>query len=108
MALSYYTPHKTINARNPASKPILLAGALEGHVLVKNTNHSLPLKSPKLLSVFGYDAIAPPANNVEAASFGPWSLGTESELSYLPILGTGPAPQIAINGTIITGGMILA
>ncbi|KAJ5595657.1 hypothetical protein N7450_002115 [Penicillium hetheringtonii] len=37
----------------------MVTRAVEGHVLVKNTNNALPLKSPKLISVFGYDA-APP------------------------------------------------
>ena len=31
--------------------------AIEGHVLVKNVNNALPLRSPKTLSIFGYDAI---------------------------------------------------
>lgn len=53
-----YTP---VNARDPASKPILLQGALEAHVLVKNSG-ILPLKQPKMLSIFGYDAISPPGN----------------------------------------------
>lgn len=108
MPLNYYTPHTTINARDPASKPVLLDGALEGHVLVKNTNHALPLKKPKLLSIFGYDAAAPPANDVLRADqfFGAWALGTESMLDYQVFFQSGPAPQIAINGTIISGGKL--
>lgn len=52
-------PHKQIIGKSPDSKSVLLQSAVEGHVLVKNTNNALPLKSPKLISVFGYDA-APP------------------------------------------------
>jgi beta-glucosidase len=106
MPLSYDAPHKTVNARDPASKPVLLNGALEGHVLVKNTNNALPLNKPKLISIFGYDAAAPPANNVPSASqsFGAWSLGGESLWGWLPFFSSGAPPQIAINGTIISGG----
>lgn len=49
-------PHKQVIGKSPDSKPILLQGAIEGHVLVKNTDSALPLKSPKMVSVFGYDA----------------------------------------------------
>lgn len=51
--------HRYIEAKNPASKPILFNGAVEGHVLVKNEGNVLPLKSPRLLSVYGYDAKTP-------------------------------------------------
>lgn len=56
MASSYDAPHQIVDARDPNNKPILLQGAVEGHVLVKNVNNTLPLKSPRLLSVFGYSA----------------------------------------------------
>lgn len=58
-------PHRVVDARNASSKPTLLAGATEGHVLVKNTNGALPLKSSetKLISMFGYSAKAPNVNN---------------------------------------------
>lgn len=54
--------HVFVNAVNPSSKQILLDAAIEGHVLVKNTNGSrgLPLNKPQLVSVFGYDAVTPP------------------------------------------------
>jgi beta-glucosidase len=74
--------HAIVNARDPASKPIILDGAIEGHVLVKNANASLPLKSPKLLSIFGYDAVAPPGMDIGTPEnfFAPFTLGFESEL----------------------------
>ncbi|KAL4936770.1 putative beta-glucosidase M [Aspergillus oleicola] len=51
-------PHEAVIATSPDAKPVLLQAAIESHVLVKNTNNALPLKSPKLISVFGYDAYA--------------------------------------------------
>ena len=106
MPAKYYDPHVTINARDPSSKPVLIDGAMEGHVLVKNTNNALPLNSPKMISIFGYDAQAPPANDIESASqvFGAWTVGGESILDYAGFFSPLPPPQIAINGTIISGG----
>ncbi|KAL4813306.1 putative beta-glucosidase M [Aspergillus spinulosporus] len=51
--------HQAVIATSQEAKPVLLQAAIESHVLVKNTNGALPLKSPKLISVFGYDAYAP-------------------------------------------------
>ena len=109
MPLDYTAPHTPIYARDPASKPILLDGAMEGHVLVKNINSSLPLKSPKLLSIFGYDAVAPPALDIGAASnpLSVFAFGYEPELSgYVPFISTGPSPPTAPNGTLISGGKL--
>ncbi|KAJ6110171.1 beta-glucosidase M [Penicillium sp. IBT 16267x] len=61
--------HQAIIATSQAAKPILLQSAIEGHVLVKNTNKALPLKSPKLISVFGYDAYTPMSMDL-STSFG--------------------------------------
>ena len=71
-------PHAAADARNPASKPTIFQGAVEGHVLVKNINNALPLKRPKPLSLFGYDAYAPLRNDPPASDFGKWSLGLQS------------------------------
>jgi hypothetical protein len=57
-------PHTPVNGKAPGSKANILQGAIEGHVLVKNTNNALPLKEPALLSIFGYDAPAQTAYNV--------------------------------------------
>lgn len=46
-------PHKYVDAKDPAAKSSLLRQAIEGHVLVKNVNNSLPLIKPRTLSVFG-------------------------------------------------------
>ncbi|KAJ5889003.1 beta-glucosidase M [Penicillium taxi] len=53
------TPHQQVIGKSSDTKAILLQSAVEGHVLVKNTDSTLPLKSPKLVSVFGYDAQSP-------------------------------------------------
>lgn len=52
-------PHKIVDGRDPAAAPVLLNGAIEGHVLVKNTKNTLPFKSPRMLSLFGYSAKTP-------------------------------------------------
>lgn len=99
MPFSITSPHVAVNAKNPASKQVLLDLAIEGHVLVKNVNNALPLKSPQLLSIFGYDAKAPGQNDV--GSF--WQGGQESSGSIT----TNPfdvGGRIAANGTIISGG----
>ncbi|OJJ87957.1 glycoside hydrolase family 3 protein, partial [Aspergillus glaucus CBS 516.65] len=48
--------HQRIIAKYPAERETLLQSAIEGHVLVKNVEGALPLQTPQLLSVFGYDA----------------------------------------------------
>jgi beta-glucosidase len=55
MPLDMTEPHVRVDANDPAYKQILLDGAIEGHVLVKFIKNALPLKPPKLLSLFGYD-----------------------------------------------------
>lgn len=67
-------------------------GAVAGHVLVKNVNHSLPLGKPKMLSIFGYDAAAPPTKNVDSA----FNSGSESVKQGVTV--------IAQQGTLISGG----
>jgi beta-glucosidase len=103
----FYTPHPPVYARDPSSKQFLIDGALEGHVLVKNVNSALPLKKPKLLSVYGYDAPSPLEMNVGGPNdfIGEtWVYGYESVLDYIPFISGTPPPQIAFNGTIISGG----
>lgn len=53
------TPHQRVIGYSPASKETRIQSAIEGHVLVKNKNQALPLRNPRLLSVFGYDAKGP-------------------------------------------------
>ncbi|KAL5315406.1 hypothetical protein ACEPPN_016273 [Leptodophora sp. 'Broadleaf-Isolate-01'] len=78
--------HVFLDAKVSSSKQVLLDSAIEGHVLVKNTNGSLglPLQKPKLVSVFGYDAASPRKN--------PSSEGPPDHTSQI------------INQTMIVGG----
>ena len=105
MPLDFSAPRTPIYARDPASQPVLLNGALEGHVLVKNINQTLPLNKPKLVSVFGYDAYAPAAVDPGEAN-GLYEYGYESQYAFEAFASTGPSPAIAINGTMISGGEV--
>lgn len=108
-------PHRIVDARNASSKPTLLAGATEGHVLVKNTGGTLPFKSSetKTISIFGYSAKAPNVNNWVAppagAAFTQWTGGvqsanyTEFHLGFFGDLSLQYS-AIAPNGTLISGG----
>ncbi|KAI1122357.1 glycoside hydrolase superfamily [Nemania abortiva] len=86
-------PHRKVIAKSPSNKDVLLQGAIEGHVLLKNDNGALPLKSPKLISLFGYSAKAYDAYTPDSEG---WNLGYQPAVS--------PYEQIAPNGTMITGG----
>ena len=106
------TPHKRVNARDPAAKQTILAGAVEGHVLVKNTG-VLPLKSPVLLGIFGYAASTPPRNNPSSSFVGQyeWSLGVQTSgvdplqaLLGAAIAGTNRSAAYAPAGTLFYGG----
>ncbi|KAI0153618.1 Cel3e-like protein [Pestalotiopsis sp. NC0098] len=96
-------PHDLVDARIPESEPILLEGAIAGHVLVKNANEALPLKEkPKMLSMFGHDATIPRAKNTDTV----FQLGyfSSPEMAQA-VLGTEQHfDQAAKGGTIIVGG----
>lgn len=109
MPRSLTEPHTIVDARNTSFKQTLLDGAIEGHVLVKNTNNALPLNQPRLLSVFGYSATQPGQYNVEPPGGSVWTYGAQSTDPLVVIQGfvgnlTYPYPQIAINGTLFCGG----
>ncbi|KAI1410715.1 glycoside hydrolase family 3 protein [Hypoxylon sp. FL1857] len=95
-------PHQRVIAKSPSSKEILIQGAIESHVLVKNTNNALPLKSPKLISLFGYSAKSFDQYTPWA---GGWNGGQES-LAPVDLVQNGVEShtQIAANGTLISGG----
>ncbi|KAI9172450.1 putative beta-glucosidase M [Paramyrothecium foliicola] len=104
-------PHDIVDARNPRARDTLFEGAVEGHVLVKNTKNTLPLRSPKMLSVFGYSAKSPdqyaPAGD-DMTSYA-WTFGAESSDPREVQAGFGGVPDanystIAEKGTIIHGG----
>lgn len=104
-------PHDVVDARNISSQQVLLDGAIEGHVLLKNKNAALPLNKPKMLSVFGYSAKSPDQWNYKSnGGVAAWTFGGES--SYL---GRDTAAgfsghyyeafsDIAPNGTLFCGG----
>lgn len=102
-------PHTKVIGWDKSYRDVVYQGAVEGHVLVKNANNALPLKSPQLISVFGYSAKTPDAyglsaNGWNAGVFPLWAgdLSTESfdNGTYSVTHGSG----IARNGTILTGG----
>lgn len=118
--VSLLEPHAQVDARNPKSKPTLFQTAVEGHVLVKNANASLPLRHPRFLSLFGYDALPAAGNNIDDVSFGGWAMGYTNSLTYpngsaannetlhaMFLSSTDPisrGPGVALNGTLFTGG----
>jgi beta-glucosidase len=110
LAASLTKPHTLVDARDPASKRTILQAAVEGHVLLKNTGNILPLRSPKLLSLFGFDASAPLTNNPTDLAVSRWALGANSlassDASLLAAFatGSGSLAQAATKGTLITGG----
>ncbi|EON66750.1 hypothetical protein W97_05996 [Coniosporium apollinis CBS 100218] len=109
LAPNLLLPHRIVDARDPSARPVILQGAIEGHVLVKNTNNTLPLRSPKLLSLYGYDAKSPDFNT-PGPGFNPWSFGLQSHNVNSVICGffgrgvCPPFAPIAQNGTFIVGG----
>ncbi|KAJ5985542.1 hypothetical protein N7499_008174 [Penicillium canescens] len=110
MPYSVITPHKRVDARDPAARPVILQGAVEGHVLVKN-NHALPLKKPQVLSVFGYSAATYKTSVPSTSGLGSWALGYQSTdvQQIMAAIGRNEGhlvelQSIAINGTIIMGG----
>lgn len=101
-------PHEVISAISPEARATIFQGAVEGIVLVKNHNNTLPLKQPKILSLFGYDAQAPRKNTPEGPNT-KYSLGfqsvnvTDEEMQGL-FLGIGELPGAARLGTLVSGG----
>ncbi|KAK7745133.1 glycoside hydrolase 3 [Diatrype stigma] len=97
-------PHEAIDARVPESRPIIMEGAIAGHVLVKNQNDALPFKGPlKMISVYGYDATVPATKNTDTL----FQLGYNSQPELgQAVLGTEGIrfDQAAKGGTIVTGG----
>ncbi|KAI1075408.1 glycoside hydrolase superfamily [Whalleya microplaca] len=108
-------PHKVVDARNASAKPTLFDAAVEGHVLVKNIDGSLPLDSSrmKLISLFGYSAKAPNQNTPPSPdypyTFAPWEVGaqaaniTEVNSGWFGNLNITYS-DIAPNGTLVSGG----
>lgn len=108
-------PHEVVDARDASAKTVLKQGAVEGHVLVKNTKETLPLKAPKMLAIFGYSAKATdrygpaPSTATSNEKYG-WTLGLQATnatgimLAFMSTSTDEVLPDIAINGTIFSGG----
>lgn len=115
LAPSHLRPHPYIDARDPKDDATILQGAIEGHVLVKNINGALPLRRPRMMSIYGYDA-KNPNSNTPGQGFSGWSTGLQSQNYLSVVCGFGPGygpdgsegcpPFLPIgpNGTLITGG----
>ncbi|KAG6115602.1 hypothetical protein E4U13_002632 [Claviceps humidiphila] len=107
MPYSVLEPHEPVEGRDRKDRPTLLSGAMEGHVLVKNTKGALPLRSPRSISVFGYsarsaDVLAPSADEV---SFDMWRYGQTSMGVGQAVEGLlGNAQPAATKGTLMGGG----
>lgn len=105
-------PHPIVNALTRDAKPAIYDGAVEGHVLVKNTKNALPLRSPKLISVFGYDAKTPDSYmpNGNFIFSNPFMIGYEPAVFQLEdafsstILNEPYDYPVAFNGTLNVGG----
>ena len=121
MPIDLLAPHELVNARDPSSNDVILQGAVEGHVLVKNVNNALPLQKPRFISMFGYDAYAYLQNTPTGGTgFAKWQFGLENTQTILGdgdfnntlllevFLSSAPydtlVPGVALNGTLISGG----
>ncbi|TKA74388.1 hypothetical protein B0A55_04514 [Friedmanniomyces simplex] len=99
-------PHNYTDAKDLASKSSLLQQALEGHVLVKNTNGALPLKHPKVLSIFGYDAVQQSSfvpDSLFPQSWEAIGLGTQQSMGIASNAPVQDPPEVQ-NGTLVVGG----
>lgn len=105
-------PHTFVNALTRDAKPTIYEGAVEGHVLVKNIKNALPLVSPKLISVFGYDAKAPDMYMPDGLSLtsNPYDIGYGPAIFQLgdafssTVINEPYDYQVAFNGTLSVGG----
>jgi beta-glucosidase len=107
-----------VDARDSAANPTLFQSAVEGHVLLKNTNNALPFNKPAVLSLFGYDAIGGLNSSSDDELAYPYGLtntnkytngdlftGLDADLFMAETKDYGSAgPDVALGGTLITGG----
>ncbi|KAG5982219.1 hypothetical protein E4U55_002181 [Claviceps digitariae] len=99
MPKSLTDSHTVIEGRDPKARGTILQGAIEGHVLVKNEKHTLPLRNLQTLSIFGYSANTPPRWTPAEDIQGSWTIGKA------PVLGLNESQTvIAPRGTLFGGG----
>lgn len=92
-------PHEVVEGRDPADAPTILQSAIEGHVLVKNEKDTLPLQSPKTVSIFGYSATSPAHMTPETEA------GQAYRLGLAPVYGQDSATApIGLQGTMYGAG----
>lgn len=109
-----HLPESGIAAESAA---VALQAAVEGQVLVKNVNNTLPLNKPRTLSIFGWNAPMGTANDTSSLTYstvGNTALTYTSGVNFsaidaLSITGSivplGISfPEVAFNGTMIAGG----
>ena len=120
MPVDLLAPHDYVDVRDNTSNELVLQAAIEGHVPVKNTNSALPLKKPKVLSLFGHDGVACTRNAPAPPGFSLWAFGLQGAQTILGLgdfnatymlevfLSSQPwnaaVPGIALNGSLISGG----
>ncbi|RDA87144.1 hypothetical protein CP532_4271 [Ophiocordyceps camponoti-leonardi (nom. inval.)] len=102
-------PHALVEGREEAALPVLFEGAVEGHVLVKNSKRTLPLKGPRMLSVFGYSAKSAddwgPSHDFIQLNTWMFGLSPLDPVSRLAsVLPSAKRSAIARMGTLIGGG----
>lgn len=106
-------PHEIVDARNieDEAREVLLTSAIESHVLVKNINDILPLRQPRMLSIFGYSAKSPDVFAPTRGDLGNfnWEFGAEASDPLEISLGFGSNLEhkpniIGENGTMVHGG----
>ncbi|KAG8626479.1 hypothetical protein KVT40_005424 [Elsinoe batatas] len=107
-----------VDARDPADEATRFQSAVEGHVLVKNVNNALPLNRSAVLNLFGYDAVGGSntsgldstlynfgQSNTRSYTDGRPFTGLQALLLFASVLPAGSAgPEVALQGTMITGG----
>ncbi|TPX09896.1 uncharacterized protein E0L32_008918 [Thyridium curvatum] len=94
---SHALVRKDVDVRNGHHKLIREVGSA-GTILLKNENNALPLKKPKYVSVFGYDAVAPgtPWNS-------PGSFGFRKAINWIPRDNVFARQKLrTFNGTLLT------
>jgi beta-glucosidase len=106
-----------VDARDPAAEDTIFQGAVEGHVLVKNINNALPLSKPRSLGIYGFDAANSAFTDKRSFKYPLSMLNTHTfpdgtpfadincALLFTTIAKAGTVgPDVALNGTLITGG----
>lgn len=89
--------HDTVDVQNGHGALIRQVGAA-GMVLVKNVNNTLPLKKPRYICVFGYDAENSPNPWNSGTTFGDQAVGLVPDDDVFAVPSTN-----SFNGTLITG-----